>query len=158
MTSHDAQSIVQQMMDGYRTEKVLYQQLLELAGQQLEALTQGQAEQAAEIAKEKGRRIEKVQALREKLDPVRGRLPEIENEISAEDRQALQQLGEELRELIGFILEKDEESELLARQWSEKIAGKIHQAHQSKTAARAYEDQKRPEGKSTGSLFVDRKE
>jgi len=158
MTSQDAQSVVQQMMDGYRAEKVLYQQLLELAGRQLEALSQGQADQAAEIAREKGLRIEEIQALHKKLDPARSRLPEIESEIGAQDRQTLSQLGEELRDLIGLILEKDEESELLAKQWSEKITGKIHQAQQSKTAARAYDDQKHPEGKPTGPLFVDRKE
>lgn len=152
-----AEQVYQGIMGGYRDEQRIYEELLDLANRQFDLLSKGEQETVVEVVAEKGKRIARIQQIEEGLTEWRTQWPEVEPGISESNRQALDQQVARLRVLIQSILERDEESEVLMKNWAQKATGKMHQMRQSRAATQAYLNQKGQAG-SMGPCLFDKKE
>jgi len=152
------EQVFQELYDAYEAEKGLYERLRDLSGRQLELLSNGQQEQAAEVVREKGDLIAEIGAMEERLEPVRQTWEEIRGEQGIQAEKPLADLAGELRGLIETILEQDSESEILLKQLTEEAARQMHQARQGREAAAAYQSQNQPAERPDPSCLVDRRE
>lgn len=151
------EQVFQELYDAYEAEKGLYERLRDLSGRQLELLSNGQQEQAAEVVREKGDLIAEIGEMEERLEPVRQTWEEIRGEQGIQVEQPLVELAAELRGLIEAILEQDSESEILLKQLTEEAARQVHHLRQGRAAAAAYQSQNQP-GERPDSCLLDRRE
>lgn len=143
------------LLTNYQNEKVLYQKLLDLAESQVRALSEDQRDVAIGIIQEKGAVIAELQRMEDSIAEPREKWQQFQESFPVEKREVLAHLIEEIREMIQKIIEKDEESEIILRHWTEQSAQAIQQARQSAQAAQAYEKQKLGD---SPSILIDRKE
>ena len=110
-----------------------------------------------EVIREKGRLIEKIGQIEEEMAEAKVEWPEIEGQISSEERTVIYDLVEELRGLIRSVIDQDNESNSLLLEWAQELGDQASQVRQSREAAKAYQAQRIPGG-STDPLVFDKKE
>lgn len=144
MSSSPAANVGCELIELLTQQRLLYRQLSELAQKQTSLVDGSNPEMLLRVLAARQRIIDRLSNIDRQLRPIREEWQQIASTLPPDQREQVQNLVEEVKNILGDILVRDKKDTQVLSGQQQKVAGQIKSAAAGKRVHQAYGQQNAP--------------